>query len=78
MTYDAFDFEAAICDIFPGHGAIIGGMLGPIQTRDDFNKYPFDEIPTIFWNAYKPHLDAIQGCAASRYESIWWLRIWYF
>jgi hypothetical protein len=24
MTYDAFDFEAAICDILPGHGAIMG------------------------------------------------------
>ena len=35
MTFDAFDYEAAICDIFPGHGAIVGGMLGPIQTRED-------------------------------------------
>jgi uroporphyrinogen decarboxylase len=61
MTYDAFDFEAAICDIFPGHGAIMGGRPGPIQTRDDFNKYPFDEIPAIFWNTYKPHLDAIRA-----------------
>ena len=35
MTYDAFDYEAAICEIFPGHGAILGGD-GPIQTRADF------------------------------------------
>src|ERR1035441_8909987 len=34
MTYDAFDYEAAICEIFPGHGAILGGA-GPIQTRED-------------------------------------------
>ena len=40
MTYDAFDFEAAICDILPGHGAIMGGMAGPIQTRADFDNYP--------------------------------------
>ncbi len=60
-TYDAFDYEAAICDIFPGHGAIMGGMAGPIQTRDDFNTYPFDEIPTIFWNTYTPHLEAIRA-----------------
>ena len=23
MTYDAFDYEAAICEVFPGHGAIL-------------------------------------------------------
>jgi len=60
MTYDAFDYEAAICDIIPGHGAIMGGILGPIQTRDDFNKYPFDDIPKIFWETYTPHLEAIR------------------
>jgi len=79
MTCDAFDFEAAICDIFPGHGAILGGK-GPIQTRDDFNKYPFDELPAIFWNAYEPHLEAIRealppgmkaygGCGYGIFES---------
>ena len=80
MTYDAFDFEAAICDIYPGHGAILGGRPGPIQTRDDFNKYPFDEIPRIFWQTYNPHLEAIRevmpegmkaygGCGYGIFES---------
>jgi uroporphyrinogen decarboxylase len=80
MTYDAFDFEAPICEIYPGHGAIYGGKPGPIQTRDDFNKYPFDEIPEIFWNVYTPHLEAIRkvipsgmkaygGCGYGIFES---------
>ena len=60
MTYDAFDFEAAICDILPGHGAILGGMKGPIQTREDFNSYPWQDIPHIFREAYIPHLEAIR------------------
>jgi len=60
MTYDGFDYEAAICDILPGHGAIMGGMLGPIQTRDDFNKYPWKEIPLIFKESYTPHFEAIR------------------
>ncbi len=60
MTYDAIDYEAAICDILPDHGAILGGRPGPIQTRDDFERYPFDEIPEIFWKTYTPHLDALQ------------------
>ncbi|HBE40977.1 MAG TPA: hypothetical protein DDW27_07195 [Bacteroidales bacterium] len=60
MTFDGFDFEAAICDILPGHGAIMGGMLGPIQTRDDFNKYPWKDIPLIFMETYTPHFEAIR------------------
>lgn len=59
MTYDALDFEAAICDIFPGHGAITGGRPGPIQTMEDFNKYPFEEISGIFRNTYTPHPEAL-------------------
>lgn len=59
MTYDAMSYEAKICEIFPDHGAILGGKLGPIQTREDFDKYPWDEIPEIFKNTYKPHLDAL-------------------
>ena len=60
MTYDAFDFEAAICDILPGHGAIMGGMLGPIQTREDFDRYPWNDIPHIFKEIYIPHFEAIR------------------
>lgn len=60
MTYDGFDFEAAICDILPGHGAIMGGMAGPIQTREDFEKYPWKDIPLIFRETYAPHFDAIR------------------
>lgn len=60
MTYDGFDFEAAICDILPGHGAIMGGMPGPIQTRHDFENYPWQEIPAIFKEKYTPHFEAIR------------------
>jgi len=60
MTYDGFDFEAAICDILPGHGAIIGGMAGPVQTREDFDRYPWEEIPVIFKETYIPHFEAIR------------------
>lgn len=80
MTYDGFDYEAAICEIYPGHGAILGGMQGPIQNRDDFEKYPFDDIPKIFWETYTPHLEALRkvmpagmkafgGCGYGIFES---------
>lgn len=79
MTYDGFDYEAAICDIFPGHGAILSGN-GPIQTRADFEAYPFDDLPRIFWETYTPRLEAIRealppgmkaygGCGYGIFES---------
>lgn len=60
MTYDAMSYEAKICEIFPEHGAILGGKKGPIQARQDFENYPWEEIPQIFINTYKPHLDALE------------------
>jgi hypothetical protein len=80
MSYDAFDYEAAICEIFPGHGAIMGGMAGPVQTMADLEKYPFGDLPRIFWQTYKPHLEAIRkvmprgmkafgGCGYGIFES---------
>jgi len=59
MTYDGFDFEAEVCDIFPGHGAILGGD-GPIQSREDFESYPFEDLPRLFWEAHQPKLEAIR------------------
>jgi len=80
MTYDAFDYEAAICEVFPDHGAILGGRPGPIQTRNDFNTYPWDDIPRLFWETYTPHLEGIRktlpagmkaygGCGYGIFES---------
>jgi uroporphyrinogen-III decarboxylase len=77
--YDAFDYEAAVCEIFPGHGAILGGD-GPIQNREDFEKYPFDDLPRLFWTTYISHLEAIRkvmpvgmkafgGCGYGIFES---------
>ncbi len=59
MTYDAFAYEASVCDCFPGHGAIRGGK-GPIQSREDFEKYPFKDIPAIFRQTHAPHFEAIR------------------
>lgn len=79
MTYDGFDYEAAICEIFPQHGAILGGN-GPIQNRDDFNRYPWEDLPKMFWDKYTPRLESIRrtlppgmkafgGCGYGIFES---------
>lgn len=59
MTYDGLSYEALVCPVFPGHGAIKGGN-GPIQTREDFERFPWNEIPPIYWEKYTPRLEAIR------------------
>lgn len=49
MTYDTVSFEVTLTRTLPGHGAIYGGHPGPIQTRDDFEKYPWDELEDRYY-----------------------------
>jgi len=49
MTYDTVSFEVTLTRTLPGHGAIYGGRPGPIQTRDDFEKYPWDELEERYY-----------------------------
>lgn len=48
MTYDTVSYEVTITDLLPDHGAIYGGP-GPIQTRADFDRYPWDELAGRYW-----------------------------
>jgi uroporphyrinogen decarboxylase len=59
MTYDTVSFEGTVTDILPGHGAILGGRPGPIQNRKDFEQYPWDELPELYWKRWAPHFDAL-------------------
>jgi uroporphyrinogen decarboxylase len=49
MTYDTVSFEVCITAILPGGGALLGEHPGPIQTRADFERYPWDELPDRYW-----------------------------
>ncbi len=59
MTYDTVSFEVTITDLLPGHGAIMGGMAGPIQNRSDFDRYPWDELAEIYWRSAAPQFEAL-------------------
>lgn len=59
MTYDTVSFEVTITEILPDHGAIYGGRPGPIQSRQDFEAYPWDELPERYWRLGQPQFDAL-------------------
>lgn len=59
MTYDTVSFEMTVVDQLPDHGAIFGGRPGPIQSRADFERYPWDELPRRYWAAAEPMFEAL-------------------
>jgi len=62
--YDTFEFEIDVTGNMPGFGAIFGGT-GPIQNREDFEKYPWLEIPFVVKNKFMPHLEALERVLAA-------------
>jgi len=62
LTYDTVSFEVCITEILPDHGAIIDGGPGPIQTREDFESYPWDELPERFWRVAEREFNALAEC----------------
>lgn len=52
MGYDAISFERCIGTAMPGSGALGGHITGAIKTMKDFEKYPWDLVPEIFFDKY--------------------------
>ena len=59
MTYDTVSFEVTVSAVLPDHGALYGGRPGPIQTRADFEAYPWDELPELYWQDAAPKFEAL-------------------
>ena len=52
MGYDTVSFERVICGILPGGGALYHQRPGCIRDREDFERYPWDQLPELFFAAY--------------------------
>lgn len=58
MTYDTVSYEICIGRALPGPLAI-NSSKGPIQSRTDFEAYPWQEAPAHYWQMAKPCFDAL-------------------
>jgi uroporphyrinogen decarboxylase len=58
MTYDTVSYEVCIGTALPMRHALSGGK-GPIQTRSDFEAFPWHEMPSRYWQRARPRLDAL-------------------
>lgn len=61
MGYDTVTFELCIGPAMPGSGALGGHKDGVIKTREDFEKYPWDEIPEYFFKANSRLFDVLRN-----------------
>jgi uroporphyrinogen decarboxylase len=60
MGYDTVSFEECISTVMPGSGALGGGKKGFILNRADFEKYPWDEIPDIYFQKFGENFQALR------------------
>ncbi|MDR0312842.1 MAG: hypothetical protein LBI14_04530 [Treponema sp.] len=47
--YDAVSFECCVGEVMPGSGALGGHKEGVIKTRQDFDAYPWDSVPDLYF-----------------------------
>lgn len=59
MGYDTVSFERCIGPVMPGSGALGNHMPGVIKSREDFEKYPWDEIPELYFKAYSQDFELL-------------------
>jgi uroporphyrinogen decarboxylase len=52
MGYDTVSFECCIGAVMPGSGSLGGHKPGVIRTRSDFDRYPWAEVPDLFFQRY--------------------------
>ncbi len=60
MGYDAVTFEGCVTSILSGGGALGGHKKGVIQTREDFERYPWDTLCDRYFSAFAPDFKALR------------------
>jgi uroporphyrinogen decarboxylase len=58
MGYDAVSWECSSCSVMPGSGSLGRHKEGVIKTRKDFDAYPWDGIPDMYFERYSPYFRA--------------------
>ncbi|MGD9109974.1 MAG: uroporphyrinogen decarboxylase family protein, partial [Phycisphaerales bacterium] len=56
---DTVSYEFCITCILPDSGAIYGGKPGPIQSRKDFDSYPWEELHDKYWSLAERNFTAL-------------------
>ena len=61
MGYDTVSYEGCITTILPGGGALGRHVKGAIQSRDDFDNYPWDTLIDRWFDAFSSDYIALRA-----------------
>ena len=81
LGYDVVDFEACFSEVINQGKSLKGLEPGPVQNREDFDSYPWDEIPVQYFKKFDESISlmieslpegmkAIGGVGTGIFESI--------
>ena len=60
MGYDTVSFEGCITGVLPGGGAQGGHKKGVIQTWEDYENYPWDQIEDLYFQCLQSDFEALR------------------
>ena len=60
MGYDTVSFEGCITGVLPGGGALGGHKKGVIQTWEDYENYPWDQIEDLYFQCLQSDFEALR------------------
>ena len=60
MGYDTVTYECGVCGVMPFGGLLSGHGDSVINSYEDFLKYPWDEIPEIYYKAFSKSYEALR------------------
>lgn len=70
MGYDTASIEFGICGVLIGGGALGAHKEGCIKNRDDFEKYPWDDIPRLYFESYTPYIRNLAATAPAGMKAV--------
>jgi uroporphyrinogen decarboxylase len=70
MTYDTVSVEVCTTEVCPNAGALLGERPGPIQTRADFQAYPWQEVIETFKRVAKVRFDALRAALPAGMKAV--------
>ncbi|MCL2352296.1 MAG: hypothetical protein FWC55_07160 [Firmicutes bacterium] len=69
--YDAAPFEICIGSVLPGGGALGNQRMDPaVKTKADFDRYPWDEIPKMYFDASARYFEALAAAAPEGMKAV--------